>query len=44
MAAIPAHADERPPWLGEHTSAVLRAELGLGAGELDALRADGVIA
>jgi crotonobetainyl-CoA:carnitine CoA-transferase CaiB-like acyl-CoA transferase len=33
----------RPPWLGEHTDEVLAAELGLGPGELAALRADGVI-
>jgi crotonobetainyl-CoA:carnitine CoA-transferase CaiB-like acyl-CoA transferase len=34
----------RPPWLGEHTDDVLGAELGLGPGDLAALRADGVIA
>ncbi len=34
----------RVPWLGEHTDAVLAAELGLGSGELAALRAGGVIA
>ena len=32
-----------PPLLGEHTEAVLTAELGLVAAELDALRARGVI-
>ncbi len=32
-----------PPLLGEHTDAVLGAELGLGAAELAALRARGVI-
>ena len=34
----------RPPWLGEHTDDVLGTELGLGPGDLAALRADGVIA
>jgi formyl-CoA transferase len=34
----------RPPWLGEHTGAVLRAELGLSPDKLAALREDGVIA
>jgi formyl-CoA transferase len=37
-------AEVRPPWLGEHTDEVLAAELGLGADELAALHADGVIA
>jgi formyl-CoA transferase len=37
-------AEVRPPWLGEHTDEVLGTELGLGASELAALRADGVIA
>lgn len=36
-------SEVRPPWLGEHTDEVLGAELGLGPGELTALRADGVI-
>lgn len=44
MSAATASADTRPPWLGEHTAAVLTAELGLTAAELDELRADGVIA
>jgi len=35
--------ERRIPWVGEHTREVLRAELGLGDDELDALRADGVI-
>ena len=34
----------RVPWLGEHTDEVLAAELALTAAELDALRAEGVIA
>jgi formyl-CoA transferase len=37
-------AEVRPPWLGEHTDEVLGTELGLGADELAALRAAGVIA
>jgi crotonobetainyl-CoA:carnitine CoA-transferase CaiB-like acyl-CoA transferase len=36
-------AEARPPWLGEHTDQVLRAEISLGSDELAALRADGVI-
>jgi formyl-CoA transferase len=35
--------ETRVPWVGEHTDEVLRAELGLGDTELDALRSDGVI-
>jgi formyl-CoA transferase len=35
--------ETRVPWLGEHTDEVLAAELGCGAAELAALRADGVI-
>ena len=35
--------ETRVPWLGEHTDAVLRSELGLSAGELAGLRADAVI-
>ena len=33
----------RPPWLGEHTRAVLPDELGLDDAEVDALVADGVV-
>jgi formyl-CoA transferase len=44
MSALAPPDEERPPWLGEHTAAVLSDELGLGAGEIEALRADGVIA
>jgi formyl-CoA transferase len=36
--------ESRVPWLGEHTDAVLSAELGCDAAELEALRAEGVIA
>jgi formyl-CoA transferase len=35
--------ETRVPWVGEHTDAVLTAELGLDATALDDLRADGVI-
>jgi len=35
--------DVRPPWLGEHTDEVLRAELGLSDDELADLRASGAI-
>jgi formyl-CoA transferase len=37
-------ADRRVPWLGEHTDAVLRAELGLDDAELARLREAGAIA
>jgi crotonobetainyl-CoA:carnitine CoA-transferase CaiB-like acyl-CoA transferase len=43
LSAVPASPETRPPWLGEHTDAVLAAELGLEPHELQALRADGVI-
>jgi formyl-CoA transferase len=43
MSAVPPADESRPPWLGEHTSAVLADELGLGAAEIEELRADGVI-
>jgi formyl-CoA transferase len=35
--------DVRPPWLGEHTDEVLRAELGLSDDELAELRGSGAI-
>ncbi len=35
--------ETRIPWVGEHTTEVLQAELGLSGIELDRLRADGVI-
>jgi len=44
MSAVAEHAEDRPPWLGEHTAAVLAAELGLTPGEIEELRSDGVIA
>ena len=44
MSAVAEHAERRPPGLGEHTAAVLAAELGLAPAEIEALRSDGVIA
>jgi crotonobetainyl-CoA:carnitine CoA-transferase CaiB-like acyl-CoA transferase len=44
MSAVAEHAEHRPPWLGEHTAAVLSAELGLAPAEIEELRSDGVIA
>jgi crotonobetainyl-CoA:carnitine CoA-transferase CaiB-like acyl-CoA transferase len=44
MSAVAEHAEHRPPSLGEHTAAVLSAELGLTPGEIEELRSDGVIA
>jgi formyl-CoA transferase len=44
MSAAAASLDSRPPWLGEHTVAVLRAELGLAPDEIGALISAGVIA
>jgi crotonobetainyl-CoA:carnitine CoA-transferase CaiB-like acyl-CoA transferase len=44
MSAMTEGPETRPPWLGEHTAAVLTAELGLTAGELDDLTKRGVIA
>jgi len=43
MSKVAEGPETRVPWVGEHTDAVLRAELGLGDVELAALRADGVI-
>lgn len=36
--------EARVPWLGEHTEALLRDELGIGAAEVASLRADGAVA
>jgi len=46
MSAVPppAPGGRRPPWLGEHTAAVLSAELGLSVERIAALRDEGVIA
>ncbi len=43
FAEVAEGPETRVPWLGEHTDEVLAGELGLNAGELAALRADGVI-
>jgi crotonobetainyl-CoA:carnitine CoA-transferase CaiB-like acyl-CoA transferase len=44
LSAVAEGPERRVPWLGEHTDAVLRAELGLGDDELAMLRAAGTIA
>jgi crotonobetainyl-CoA:carnitine CoA-transferase CaiB-like acyl-CoA transferase len=44
LSAVANGSERRPPWLGEHTDAVLTVELGLTPAELDTLRADGVVA
>lgn len=43
MSKVQEGPEERMPWVGEHTAAILSAELGLSDAELDKLRADGVI-
>ncbi len=43
MSAVAEGPETRPPWLGEHTAEVLRAELGLDDAQLDKLRAEGVV-
>jgi crotonobetainyl-CoA:carnitine CoA-transferase CaiB-like acyl-CoA transferase len=43
FAEVTEGPESRVPWLGEHTDAVLAAELGLGAEELRALRDAGVV-
>ena len=43
MSRTPARPSSHPPLLGEHSRTLLAAELGLGADEIDALEADGVI-
>jgi formyl-CoA transferase len=44
LSGVAQGPETRPPWLGEHTDEVLRAELDLDDEELVALRADGVVA
>ena len=44
MSRVAEGPERRVPWLGEHTREVLAGDLGLGDDELEALRADGVIA
>jgi crotonobetainyl-CoA:carnitine CoA-transferase CaiB-like acyl-CoA transferase len=43
LSAVPEEPARRPPWLGEHTDAVLSAELGLSPDQVGELRAGGVI-
>jgi formyl-CoA transferase len=44
LSGVSAPAEQRPPWLGEHTAGVLAQELGLVPHEITTLRAAGVIA
>ena len=44
MSAVADGPETRVPWLGEHTDAVLAAELGLSETELANLRSAGAIA
>ena len=44
MTGVAEGPETRVPWLGEHTDAVLREELGMSAAELVELRSAGVIA
>ena len=43
LSAIAEGPERRIPWVGEHTTEVLRAELDLGDDQLERLRAEGVI-
>ena len=43
MSKVARGPESRVPWVGEHTTDVLRAELGLDDAEIARLRADGVI-
>jgi len=43
MSKVADGPETRTPWIGEHTDDVLTADLGLGADEIAALRAQGVI-
>jgi formyl-CoA transferase len=43
LSAVTEEPDTRVPWLGEHTDQLLVDELGLTAGEIKTLRADGVL-
>jgi crotonobetainyl-CoA:carnitine CoA-transferase CaiB-like acyl-CoA transferase len=43
LSDVPELPDARPPWLGEHTDATLRAELGMDDAEITRLREAGVI-
>jgi formyl-CoA transferase len=43
LSDVPERPDQRVPWVGEHTDATLRAELGLSDDDLARLRAAGTI-
>jgi crotonobetainyl-CoA:carnitine CoA-transferase CaiB-like acyl-CoA transferase len=43
LSAVGEGPENRVPWVGEHTGEVLQAELGLSDGELQELRAAGVV-
>ena len=43
LSDVPEQPDERPPWLGEHTSDLLATELGLDGAEVQRLRDAGVV-
>jgi crotonobetainyl-CoA:carnitine CoA-transferase CaiB-like acyl-CoA transferase len=43
LSAVEEGPEDRVPWVGEHTGEVLQAELGLSDGELQELRAAGVV-
>jgi len=43
FSATPVEHERRPPLLGEHTDEILRTVLGFSAGEVEKLRADGVV-
>jgi len=43
MSKVAEGPETRVPWIGEHTDAVLRDDLGLREDEIEALRAEGVI-
>src|SRR5262249_26469220 len=43
LSLVPEGPEPRVPWVGEHTAAVLAAELGLDSGQIAELRDRGVI-
>ena len=43
LSNVPEDAEDRVPWVGEHTNEVLRAELGLDDADLADLAATGII-
>ena len=44
MSRVQEGPETRMPWLGEHTTDILRDDLGLSDADIAKLRADGVIA